>query len=1239
MMTINPAASLDYYLATVADADGVPLLDKQERIGAVGYYNEKLDADPLARPGHWFGRMADSFGLHSGDAVDARTFANLYFGRTPDGRKPLTSDMPGVREQQAASRAKAKAEAELAAAGQALAHARVDARRKRGPAESDIDRDPAVLLARERLDQAKRARRQASGDPGTRQPAHDLAFGAPKDVSLLLMALHAEGRTEEAKAIEQAFVRSVEQTLATIEREFLLDRPRDGEGNRTLQGIAGCAGALFLHFDARPVDGVTDPHLHAHALIFSPVATLDGDVRSVWTKYLSDHQHALGAMQRAVFAGALKDLGYAIEPDIQKKVASFRLQGLDDRQRASFSKRSAQVEAAQREGLRGRKAKIRNRAAKFERLDGRGLIELTGNRLRQLGLDANAITSPLLERRIRQNIVRRMHQERQEEIRGGQASRVKIPGTPAWDTLIERRTATELRRLRDPIPDTAEGILDSCLQMEAWFSVRDIERKIWEAAAHADIEPTAGEAREAATLRWGKALLAETLRHPDLIQVQYEGGHGPQGLDPVGQPVFTTRKQRALETEVYGRILPELASSAGFRCIEAAEANLHIDAWEAEQSKAGRAIVLSGNQRQAVVDLATSRAGLHVVSAWAGAGKTTMASAAVGIMKDMGLDVLAVAPSNAAAEGLRREIGAASALTPESLHLAISNGRLKLTDKTVLYVDEASMLDFAETRNMLLAVQEAGARIIFQGDARQLQAVGMGNVLKRILSMPACQLGTRPRLVSHLTKRFADFGNIQRQRATWAKQVVARAELGHVTRAFDELDRRGLVERHAGEDETLRAAVKSYADNTPDQGLAKSPSDIALFHKSRIMIASTNARVARLNELAREELKSAGLLGEKDWLVAATMGRCLRVAIGERLVFTDKAGHGDVRIGDGGRQQVVKSSIGTVTAVSMRRGEPVLTMTLDDGRRVEVDSRHFGGLDHAYALTIHKSQGMSVDSVDFVGGTFNNAELALVALSRFKERLRVHVAEHEIEALRNGCARVTEKLEANDLHAVDLGFGTGDDVDAFKVLADEANGRFDAFAERLFHLPSAVAKQRRAPGKTLRANLATADADRSADNRLPQEIRERAWQAIETALADRSVLTALDRELGLADASAAKRRWAGKFEDIVDWRETDGGGEAWEVGLRKENGETKLRGVALADDGERIYLAVAINGTNEVADAHTRILAVGKEALGDGAEHLPTGGVMRITVKAAMIKACERLPAPVPEVVAARLSR
>lgn len=660
MMTLNPAASLDYYLATAADADGLPIADQSQEGGNIRYYQPRLNGDPLARPGRWFGKMAESFGLCSGDPVDARSFANLYFGKSPDGRLPLTTGMPTIREQQAANRKKVLAESELVLAGQSLAEACVKAIRL-GKIGAEVDRDKQVLLARERLDRAKRERKAASCASGTRQPAHDLAFGAPKDVSLLLMALYAEGRLGEARAIEEAFVRSVEATLATIERDYLLDRPRDGEGNRSIQGISGCAGAMFLHFDARPVDGVTDPHLHAHALIFSPVATLDGDVRAVWTKYLSDHQHVLGAMQRALFSNAMKELGYAVEPDIQKKVTSFRLQGLDDRQRAGFSKRSLQVEAAQRQGLVGRQAKRKNRAAKFERLSGQDLIDLTASRLRELSLGADAISNPQLETRLKRQIIQRMHRERAEEIRGGDTARVKIPGTPAWDAAVEQRLADELRRIHEPIPMTPESILESCLEMEASFSLRDIERKVWEAAAHAVIPLSEGENCDDATLRWGRKMLESILAHPDLLRVQYDGGRGPQGLDRACQPVFTTRKQRQREIEVYGDILPTLATATGFVHIEEQEADRRITSWESQQAQLGKPIRLSENQRQAVADLLTSEARLHVVSAWAGAGKTTMANAAVCLMKDMGLEVIAVAPSNAAAEGLRREIGAASA--------------------------------------------------------------------------------------------------------------------------------------------------------------------------------------------------------------------------------------------------------------------------------------------------------------------------------------------------------------------------------------------------------------------------------------------------------------------------------------------------------------------------------------------------------------------------------------------------
>ena len=278
-------------------------------------------------------------------------------------------------------------------------------------------------------------------------------------------------------------------------------------------------------------------------------------------------------------------------------------------------------------------------------------------------------------------------------------------------------------------------------------------------------------------------------------------------------------------------------------------------------------------------------------------------------------------------------------------------------------------------------------------------------------------------------------------------------------------------------------------------------------------------------------------------------------------------------------------------------------MALDDGRRVEVDSRHFGGLDHAYALTINKSQGMSVDRVTFVGATFNNAELMLVALSRFKEKLTVHVAAHEVEAVRNSCARVTEKLEANDLHAFDLGFGARRDADAFKFEARLAQQRVDTLNDTLLSLPMAPKM----------GNIPSGD-DEAADFEIPDSVRENAWRLISQALGINDVQAALASSLGLADRTAARRRWAGKAGDIIDWRQKDGGAPAWQVGRRTAGGQTDLSGVVLAEDGQRMYLAVATNGNEGQADAHTRILAFEKERLGGLSRDVIPGVRVKVSV-------------------------
>ena len=86
-------------------------------------------------------------------------------------------------------------------------------------------------------------------------------------------------------------------------------------------------------------------------------------------------------------------------------------------------------------------------------------------------------------------------------------------------------------------------------------------------------------------------------------------------------------------------------------------------------------------------------------------------------------------------------------------------------------------------------------------------------------------------------------------------------------------------------------------------------------------------------------------------------------------------------------------------------------------------------------------------------------------------------------------------------------------------------------------------------------------------------------------------MDALRDELGLEDEAMARRRWSGLAEDILDWGEGDGGGKAWEVA----GSQAGARGVVLAEDGDRIYVAVATHGIGQRKDAQTRILALRKE--------------------------------------------
>jgi hypothetical protein len=117
----------------------------------------------------------------------------------------------------------------------------------------------------------------------------------------------------------------------------------------------------------------------------------------------------------------------------------------------------------------------------------------------------------------------------------------------------------------------------------------------------------------------------------------------------------------------------------------------------------------------------------------------------------------------------------------------------------------------------------------------------------------------------------------------------------------------------------------------------------------------TNDEVGALNEAARGKLRDAGQLGDDVCIKAERGDR--QFASGDRLMFL----RNDRDLG------VKNGSLGNIDKVNPHS----MTVKLDDGRSIAFDIKNYAHIDHGYAATIHKSQGVpqSVQPrINFIAG-------------------------------------------------------------------------------------------------------------------------------------------------------------------------------------------------------------------------------------------------------------------------------
>ncbi|WP_138897940.1 SF1B family DNA helicase RecD2 [Streptomyces chryseus] len=347
---------------------------------------------------------------------------------------------------------------------------------------------------------------------------------------------------------------------------------------------------------------------------------------------------------------------------------------------------------------------------------------------------------------------------------------------------------------------------------------------------------------------------------------------------------------------------------------------------------AGRTGAELAPEQQAAVRLALTEK-VAVLTGGPGCGKSFTVRSIVELARAKKAKVVLAAPTGRAAKRLAELTGAEASTVHRLLELKpggdAAYDRDRPLDADLVVVDEASMLDLLLANKLVKAVAP-GAHLLLVGDVDQLPSVGAGEVLRDLL---------------------ADGGPVPSVR---------------LTRIFRQAQQSGVV-------------TNAHRINSGVHPITQGLPDFFLFAEDE----TEDAGRVTVDVAARRIPAKFGLDPRRDVQVLAPMHRgpagagalngLLQQAVTPaRPDLPEKRFGGRVfRVGDKvtqirnnyekGQNGVFNGTVGVVTSLSL--DDQRLTVLTDEDEEVPYDFDELDELAHAYAVTIHRSQGSEYPAV------------------------------------------------------------------------------------------------------------------------------------------------------------------------------------------------------------------------------------------------------------------------------------
>ena len=367
--------------------------------------------------------------------------------------------------------------------------------------------------------------------------------------------------------------------------------------------------------------------------------------------------------------------------------------------------------------------------------------------------------------------------------------------------------------------------------------------------------------------------------------------------------------------------------------VDVSDANFFI---EKEERKNGFTYALM--QKKAIIGALES--GVMLLTGGPGTGKTTIVKALIDIFHSMDMKVALAAPTGRAAKRLSEATSHEAKTihrllefeyaTDDSDRPGFRKNENDLLEENVIIIDESSMIDNILMSALLRAVKP-GARVILIGDADQLPSVGAGNVLHDLLE---CGRFTTIRL-----------DEIFRQ--AQKSLIVTNAHMinhGEVPR-LDVKDNDFFFLPRSSDEDIAFTVTDLYKNRLPRTYGPETVANIQVISPSRKGDAGTE----NLNVLIQSALNPP-LTKKKEHKHRERVFREGDKVMQIRNNYEIEWCREDDSTGTG----IFNGDIGTILRID---GLNECMEIVFDDRHVTYDFTSLEELEHAYAITVHKSQG------------------------------------------------------------------------------------------------------------------------------------------------------------------------------------------------------------------------------------------------------------------------------------------